>query len=79
MAAEVGPIAGYVKVYGDDKHRRAAVVGLLDKSSAPVTRDLLGGLHGIESQELDLDLYVPLGWEKRLDLKVPLPSLFPSL
>ncbi|KAI4366006.1 hypothetical protein MLD38_021935 [Melastoma candidum] len=69
MAAEVGPIAGYVKGYDDDKLRRAAVVGLLDKSSAPITRDLLGGLHGIESQELDLDLQVPLGWEKRLDLK----------
>lgn len=36
------------------------------KSTAPVTRDLLGGC---ESKELDLDLKVPCGWEKRLDLK----------
>ena len=41
-----------------------------EKSTALVTRDLLGGLHEIESQELDLDLQVPPGWEKRLDLKV---------
>lgn len=35
----------------------------------PITRDFLGGDFGIESKELDLDLHVPAGWEKRLDLK----------
>ncbi|GMH10669.1 hypothetical protein Nepgr_012510 [Nepenthes gracilis] len=39
------------------------------KSSALITRDFLGGGAGIESKELDLDLHVPSGWEKRLDLK----------
>lgn len=41
------------------------------KSTAPITRDLLGGSCGSrdDSQELDLDLKVPCGWEKRLDLK----------
>ncbi|KAM7252104.1 hypothetical protein ACFE04_023987 [Oxalis oulophora] len=45
------------------------------KSMALVTRDLLGSGGGgdgslkNELQELDLDLQVPNGWEKRLDLK----------
>lgn len=38
-------------------------------STAPITRDLLGGCSTVDSQELDLDLKVPCGWEKRLDLK----------
>ncbi|KAI7756614.1 hypothetical protein M8C21_021365 [Ambrosia artemisiifolia] len=38
------------------------------KSTALITRDLLGG--GLDSsKELDLDLHVPSGFEKRLDLK----------
>lgn len=44
------------------------------KSTALVTRDLLGGGGGsfgaVHSKELDLDLQVPNGYEKRLDLKV---------
>ncbi|GFP92749.1 hypothetical protein PHJA_001419200 [Phtheirospermum japonicum] len=39
------------------------------KSTAPITRDLLGGCCTLDSKELDLDLQVPSGWEKRLDLK----------
>ncbi|CAH9053047.1 unnamed protein product [Cuscuta epithymum] len=40
------------------------------KSTAPpITRDLLGGCCSLDSKELDLDLQVPSGWEKRLDLK----------
>ncbi|EPS72364.1 hypothetical protein M569_02394, partial [Genlisea aurea] len=39
------------------------------KSTAPITRDLLGGCCTLDSKELDLDLQVPCGWEKRLDLK----------
>lgn len=38
------------------------------KSTALITQDLLGGC--LDSKELDLDLQVPNGWEKRLDLKV---------
>ncbi|KAL0300966.1 UNVERIFIED_CONTAM: hypothetical protein Sradi_6373400 [Sesamum radiatum] len=38
-------------------------------TTAPITRDLLGGCCTLESKELDLDLQVPCGWEKRLDLK----------
>ncbi|KAK1279400.1 hypothetical protein QJS04_geneDACA018875 [Acorus gramineus] len=34
-----------------------------------VTRDLLGESSRGSHEELDLDLQVPLGWEKRLDLK----------
>ncbi|KAJ8556049.1 hypothetical protein K7X08_022807 [Anisodus acutangulus] len=39
------------------------------KSTALITRDLLGGCCTIDSKELDLDLKVPSGWKKRLDLK----------
>ncbi|KAL9264986.1 hypothetical protein AKJ16_DCAP23612 [Drosera capensis] len=42
------------------------------RSSALITRDFLDGGGGGgdgDSKELDLDLHVPLGWEKRLDLK----------
>ncbi|KAK4753112.1 hypothetical protein SAY87_021910 [Trapa incisa] len=54
MAADVSKLAKY----------------LGDQSTATVTRDLLGGgTAKIEAEELDLDLHVPLGWEKRLDLK----------
>lgn len=73
MAAEVSSIVGYVKGgYEEDKHRRGVGndFGQREQPAALITRDLLGGLHEIESQELDLDLQVPLGWEKRLDLKV---------
>ncbi|XP_027127324.1 uncharacterized protein LOC113770570 [Coffea eugenioides] len=39
------------------------------KSTALITRDLLGGGCPLDSKELDLDMQVPSGWEKRLDLK----------
>ncbi|KAE9590522.1 hypothetical protein Lal_00023046 [Lupinus albus] len=48
------------RVVGNESHG--------DKSTALITRDLLGG-SSIESQELDLDSQVPSGWEKRLDLQ----------
>lgn len=41
-----------------------------EAKSGLITRDFLGGCSGIDSKELDLDLHVPIGWEKRLDLKV---------
>ncbi|KAL2897171.1 Fructose-1 6-bisphosphatase class 1 1 [Bienertia sinuspersici] len=40
-----------------------------EAKSGLITRDFLGGCFGFESKELDLDLHVPNGWEKRLDLK----------
>ncbi|KAK9684111.1 hypothetical protein RND81_10G187100 [Saponaria officinalis] len=41
-----------------------------DAKNGLITRDFLGVSSDIiESQELDLDLHVPFGWEKRLDLK----------
>ncbi|CAJ1978430.1 unnamed protein product [Sphenostylis stenocarpa] len=40
-----------------------------EKQTTLVTRDFLGGLSSIETQELDLDSYVPFGWERHLDLK----------
>lgn len=40
-----------------------------EAKSGLITRDFLGGCSGIDSKELDLDLHVPIGWEKRLDLK----------
>jgi len=41
------------------------------KSTTLITRDLFGGGDSVESesQELDLNLQVPSGWEKCLDLK----------
>ncbi|KAK1269029.1 hypothetical protein QJS04_geneDACA006432 [Acorus gramineus] len=47
--------------------------GAVDAAEAPkrflVTRDLLGECARRPQKELDLDLRVPIGWEKRLDLQ----------
>ena len=69
MAADVSSL---VRVLGSgDQHRTAVNESNSEKSTALITRDLLGGSSSfVESQELDLDLQVPTGWEKRLDLKV---------
>ncbi|KAK7313207.1 hypothetical protein VNO77_37732 [Canavalia gladiata] len=56
MAAKVRSI------FGSESKSEKATTGL-------VTRDLLGGSSSIETQDLDLDLQVPFGWEKHLDLK----------
>lgn len=55
--------------YKDEQHRTVGNDSHGEKSTALITRDLLGGSSSIESQELDLDLQVPNGWEKRLDLQ----------
>ncbi|XP_027342234.1 uncharacterized protein LOC113855016 isoform X2 [Abrus precatorius] len=69
MAAEVSSL---IRVMGggykEEQHRTVANESHGEKSTALITRDLLGG-SSIESQELDLDLQVPSGWEKRLDLQ----------
>ncbi|XP_010539578.1 PREDICTED: uncharacterized protein LOC104813611 [Tarenaya hassleriana] len=67
MAADVSSIVRILSGYKDE----GAVVN--DSAGAKstvavMTRDLLGGA-GDQSLELDLDLQVPTGWEKRLDLK----------
>ncbi|KAL8470217.1 hypothetical protein ACS0TY_032903 [Phlomoides rotata] len=65
MAADVSSLVRGVIDGGDSNE--SATSG---KSTAPIiTRDLLGGCCSIDSKELDLDLQVPCGWEKRLDLK----------
>ncbi|KAJ1398803.1 hypothetical protein SESBI_30790 [Sesbania bispinosa] len=66
MAAEVSSLVGILG--GSEQHRTVGNESNNDKSTSLVTRDLLGG-SSIETQELDLDLHVPTGWEKRLDLK----------
>ncbi|KAL3614883.1 hypothetical protein CASFOL_040544 [Castilleja foliolosa] len=60
MAADVSSLVRVMN--GGDKNEPG-------KSTAPITRDLLGGCCTLDSKELDLDLQVPSGWEKRLDLK----------
>ena len=77
MAADVSSLVRVLSGYSkDDQHGASAIGGDAEKkSSALITRDLLGGAGSpaklvSDAQELDLDLQVPCGWEKRLDLKV---------
>ncbi|KAG8386630.1 hypothetical protein BUALT_Bualt03G0168400 [Buddleja alternifolia] len=63
MAADVSSLVRLMN--GVDSSESASA----GKSTAPITRDLLGGCSTLDSKELDLDLQVPCGWEKRLDLK----------
>lgn len=76
MAADVSSLHRVLSGYKDDLTVGNESGG--PKSTALITRDLLGvGVGGSaftdakhdQSQELDLDLHVPNGWEKRLDLK----------
>ncbi|KAG7012065.1 hypothetical protein SDJN02_26973, partial [Cucurbita argyrosperma subsp. argyrosperma] len=54
--------------YNDEDNRTP--LGNGQEPTPLVTRDLLGQSSNLAaSQELDLDLQVPSGWEKRLDLK----------
>ncbi|OWM81064.1 hypothetical protein CDL15_Pgr007095 [Punica granatum] len=65
MAADVSSLARYLNGY-----RTVGSESAPEKSTVLITRDLLGGGPiKVESEELDLDLHVPVGWEKRLDLK----------
>lgn len=78
MAADVSSLFRVLNGYSDDQHLSLGSDSSGEKSTALITRDLLGGGSSSklanESQELDLDLQVPNGWEKRLDLKVGLFS-----
>ncbi|CAL0328832.1 unnamed protein product [Lupinus luteus] len=73
MAAEVSSLVRIMgSVYKEDNKNQNRTVGIESKSEKPtalITRDFLGGSSSIETQELDLDLKVPIGWEKCLDLK----------
>ncbi|XP_044506695.1 uncharacterized protein LOC123226226 [Mangifera indica] len=73
MAADVSSLVRVLSRYKDDR-----TAGNEAKSTSPsslITQDLLGGCAVSddsiknEFQDLDLDLQVPNGWEKRLDLK----------
>lgn len=80
MAADVSSLVRLLNGYNDAKESSGA-----KSTTAPMTRDLLGssrgggGGGGDRSLELDLDLQVPTGWEKRLDLKVRFDSITLSL
>ncbi|XP_054813697.1 uncharacterized protein LOC129314317 [Prosopis cineraria] len=73
MAADVSSLVQILGGGGckDDQHRPAVNDSTREKPVALITRDLLGGTSNcvVESQDLDLDLPVPSGWEKRLDLE----------
>lgn len=80
MAADVSSLVRVLNGYNkEDQHRTVGNDSNSEKSTALITRDLLGdGSNSfssstpklvVDSQELDLDLQVPNGWEKRLDLK----------
>eukprot|EP00262_Sarcandra_glabra_P003570 TRINITY_DN14310_c0_g1_i1.p1 TRINITY_DN14310_c0_g1~~TRINITY_DN14310_c0_g1_i1.p1 ORF type:complete len:215 (+),score=25.65 TRINITY_DN14310_c0_g1_i1:180-824(+) len=62
MAADVSSPVRVLGGYKEDQLKSEASNG---KAKGLITRDLLGGC----SKELDLDLHVPVGWEKLLDLK----------
>ena len=74
MAADVTSLVRVLAggVYKDEKHPTVGNEQNSERSTVLITRDLLGGSSKsvAEFQELDLDLQVPNGWEKRLDLKV---------
>lgn len=79
MAADVSTLVRVLTGYNkEDQHRTVGNDSTGEKSTGLMTRDLLGGSSPsssssskfVESQELDLDLQVPNGWEKRLDLQV---------
>lgn len=72
MAADVSYLIRIMNGYKEEQQQHGN-----SKSTALITRDLLGGggdstSSTIDSKELELDLQVPTGFEKRLDLKVPL-------
>ncbi|CAH2067871.1 unnamed protein product [Thlaspi arvense] len=70
MAADVSSLVRLLSGYKDDRAAVKESAGT-KSTAALMTRDLLGiGRGGGDrSLELDLDLQVPSGWEKRLDLK----------
>ena len=74
MAADVSSLHTVLSGYRD--HLTVGNESGGAKPTALITKDLLGGggsaliMKNDQSKELDLDLQVPNGWEKCLDLKV---------
>ncbi|KAF8408653.1 hypothetical protein HHK36_004716 [Tetracentron sinense] len=73
MAADVSSLVRILNGYKEEQVRNESTNG---KSKVLITRDLLGGCSKFRSTELDLDLQVPNGWEKRLDMKIFEHSFF---
>ncbi|XP_009787800.1 uncharacterized protein LOC107791519 [Nicotiana tabacum] len=70
MAAEVSSLVRIMNsAGGGGLNESLSSSSSVNKSTVLITRDLLGGCRSLDSKELDLDLQVPSGWEKRLDLK----------
>ncbi|KAA8523437.1 hypothetical protein F0562_009860 [Nyssa sinensis] len=69
MAADVSSLVRIMNRYKEDPQLQVNESTGAGKSTVLITRDLLGGCCTLDSKELDLDLQVPTGWEKRLDLK----------
>ncbi|OVA15867.1 hypothetical protein BVC80_1821g19 [Macleaya cordata] len=75
MAADVSSLVRILNGYNDEQQLKQQVMKSTHegKSKVLITRDLLGGSSStstkLGSKELDLDLQVPNGWEKRLDMK----------
>ncbi|KAF8380259.1 hypothetical protein HHK36_027743 [Tetracentron sinense] len=67
MAADVSSLVRILNGYKEEQMRNESTNG---KSKVLITRDLLGGCSKFRSKALDLDLQVPNGWEKRLDMRV---------
>ncbi|KAG9439503.1 hypothetical protein H6P81_019668 [Aristolochia fimbriata] len=65
MAADVSSLVRILDGYKEEESGGAGGPG----KKGLITRDLLGGCSIVGSKELDLDLQVPNGWEKRLDMK----------
>ncbi|CAL0326407.1 unnamed protein product [Lupinus luteus] len=72
MVTEVSSLIRVLGGYKEEKkhhhHPTVENESYGEKSTALITRDLLGGSF-VGSQELDLDSEIPTGWEKRLDLQ----------
>ncbi|XP_022969452.1 uncharacterized protein LOC111468450 [Cucurbita maxima] len=70
MAAQVSSLIRVLAGAGYNDEDNRTPLGNGQEPTPLVTRDLLGQSSNLAaSQELDLDLQVPSGWEKRLDLK----------
>ncbi|KAK9133959.1 hypothetical protein Scep_013487 [Stephania cephalantha] len=70
MAADVSSLTRMLSGrFNEEKIEESSRSSSSSNCSELITRDLLGSCSRTEVKELDLDLQVPTGWEKRLDLK----------
>lgn len=69
MAADVSSLLRILNEYKEEQLKSEEASN--GKSNVLITREFLGGgCSKLGSKELDLDLQVPSGWEKRLDMAV---------